>query len=876
MDVVIVESPAKAKTINKYLGSNYQVIASYGHIRDLPKKNGSVRPDQDFAMDWDIEPQNEKHIKAIQSLVYKADKIYLATDPDREGEAIAWHVLQELTKRGSVKNKTVQRVTFNEITKTAVTTAIQNPRDIDQPLVDAYMARRALDYLVGFTISPVLWRKLPGSKSAGRVQSVALRLVCERENEIESFKNTEYWSVEADFKTQKDELFTAKLTTLDGQKITQYSLKNEAEATSAANLIKNSNFTVGDVERKTVKRSPSPPFTTSTLQQEAARKLMFPAKKTMQLAQQLYEGIEIGGETVGLITYMRTDGIAMAQDAIDEARAVINEKFGKDYLPDSARHYKNNVKNAQEAHEAIRPTSLRRFPSQMAAFLTKDQKNLYELIYKRAIACQMENALLDKVGIDCVSDNKKTILRATGQTVAFDGFLKVYHESLDDGDDENNTILPQMNTSDALTKADVRFLQHFTQPPPRYSEASLVKKLEELGIGRPSTYATILSVLQEREYVRLEKRRFIPEDRGRIVTVFMEAFFNKYVQYDFTADLENALDDISAGKLEWKKLLSQFWTNFIATVKGIDPLKISDILSKLETALSEHLFPDEKSRICPECGEAHNGRLSLKLGKFGAFIGCSNYPRCRFTKPFGETINEDPSAPTEEPDRKALGTDPTSGEEVFLRKGPYGYYVQLGDTQDNPLEREIKRMSLPKNMAPNTITLAVALGLLNLPRVLGNSPETNEEITVGLGKFGPYVKIGTTYKSLEPTDNILTIELPRALELLKSVKQKKPAKDIGKHPDDKKVISIGEGRFGPYIRHGKVFVSIPKEILAQNREPTLEEAIKLLAPKEEKAKAEEKEAKKAAKEAAKKTKTKKATTSKKAATTKTTVKKAKK
>ena len=839
MDVVIVESPAKAKTINKYLGTGYEVIASFGHIRDLPAKNGSVRPDEDFTMDWAIEPKDEKHIKAIASAVAKADTVYLATDPDREGEAIAWHVVQELNQRGKLKNKTLKRVVFNEITKTAVSNAMKNPREIDMPLVDAYLARRALDYLVGFTISPVLWRKLPGSRSAGRVQSVALRLVCERENEIESFKAQEYWTIDVDFMTLRHTLFSAHLSVLDGKKIEKFTLTSESQAKEAQKKIENASFSVGTIERKTVKRSPAPPFTTSTLQQEAARKLFFSAKKTMQLAQQLYEGVDVGGETVGLITYMRTDGIQMAQEAVEEAREVILKDFGKDYLPEKPRYYKNNVKNAQEAHEAIRPTSLQRHPDQMSAYLDKDMKALYELIYKRALASQMQNAQIDKVAVDCPAQDGLIVLRATGQTISFDGFLKVYHEDIDDADEEKGSILPAMETGENLEKQGICAEQHFTQPPPRYSEASLVKKLEELGIGRPSTYASILSVLQDRKYVRLEKRRFIPEDRGRIVTAFMENFFNKYVQYDFTADLENSLDDISADKLNWKELLRRFWTNFDATVKTVEPLTITDILNRLEESLSDHLFATPEDRICPECGTTKGGRLSLKIGKFGAFIGCSNYPDCHYTRPFGGQITEENTE--EEPESKELGINPENGETVVLRKGPYGWYVQEGKETSQSKKGAKKeksatarRTSLPRNMNPFDITLEQGLALLSLPRVIGIHPQTGQEIQAGIGRFGPYLKLGSAYKSLTATDNILTITLPRALELLANVKEKDPPQEIGIHPSDGKPVVASSGRFGPYIKHGSVIVSIPKAIRDENRLPTLQEAIDLLAAKADK------------------------------------------
>ena len=873
MKVVIVESPAKAKTINKYLGADYSVVASFGHIRDLPAKDGSVRPKEDFAMDWTIEPRDEKHLKAILTQVAKADTVYLATDPDREGEAIAWHIAQELDKRGKLKDKSLKRVVFNEITKSAVTHAIKNPRDIDMPLVDAYLARRALDYLVGFTVSPVLWHKLPGSRSAGRVQSVALRLICERENEIEMFKSQEYWTIDADFVTPQAHLFTATLNMLDGKKLSKFSLPTEGVAYAARDKILNATFDVGDIERKTVKRHPAPAFTTSTLQQEAARKLFFSAKKTMQIAQQLYEGIDLGGETVGLITYMRTDSLQMAAEAIADARSVIAKDYGDTYLPEKPNYYKNNVKNAQEAHEAVRPTSFKRRPESLARVLNKDQFKLYELIWKRAAAAQMQSAVIDKVGVDCVSRDGLIGLRASGQTVTFDGFLKIYREDLDDADEENNALLPVMNTGDALEQKAVRPEQHFTQPPPRYSEASLVKKLEELGIGRPSTYASILSVLQDRKYVRLEKRRFVSEDRGRLVTAFMENFFSKYVQYDFTADLENSLDDISEGKQEWKSVLAGFWNEFEQTVETVKPLTITDVLNSLEKSLENHLFSTPQSRICPECGEEKGGKLSLKLSKYGAFIGCSNYPDCRYTRPFGaDTSNTD--VQTAENDEIVLGVDEQSEQEVFLKKGPYGYYVQLGKTvADKEKSKKsdgsaLKRTAVPRNMPPQEITLEQALGLLSLPRLLGENPQTKSPIYAGLGRFGAYVRTGNTFKSLTASDNILTITLERAVELLADAKEKIPAKEIGKNADGKPV-TLNSGRFGPYVKCGSLMASLPKQMREEKRDPTLEEALALLAAKAQKSdtvKAKKTSAKKAAtkKTAAKKT-VKKTTAKKKTA-----------
>ena len=857
MNVVIVESPAKAKTINKYLGNDYAVIASFGHIRDLPAKDGSVRPDEDFAMDWTIEPRDEKHIKAILSLVAKADTVYLATDPDREGEAIAWHIAQELEKRGKLKGKQLKRVVFNEITKTAVTNAMKNPRIIDTPLVDAYLARRALDYLVGFSVSPVLWHKLPGSKSAGRVQSVALRLVCDRENEIDRFKSQEYWTVDADLMTPDAASFTAGLTVLDGKKISKFTLDSQIKAQQAKDKIMSATFDVGAIDRKTVKRHPAPAFTTSTLQQEAARKLFFSAKKTMQIAQQLYEGIDLGGETVGLITYMRTDSVQMAQEAIAQVRSVIGADYGAPYVPEKPNYYRNNVKNAQEAHEAIRPTSFARRPESVARVLNKDQFRLYELIWKRATASQMTSAEVDKIAVDCPSRDGKIVLHASGQTVTFDGFLKIYHEDVDDGDEESAALLPLMRTGDALKRCDVRTEQHFTQPPPRYSEASLVKKLEELGIGRPSTYASILSVLQDRKYVRLEKRRFIPEDRGRLVTAFMENFFNQYVQYDFTADLENSLDDISQGKILWKDVLKTFWKEFEKTLRSVDPLTITDVLNSLEKSLSDHLFPTEESRVCPECGKEKGGHLSLKLSRYGAFIGCSNYPECRYTRPFG--TNTEGTAEKTENEETVLGTNEASGLEILLRKGPYGYYVQegrdggakktKGKKADSP-----KRTALPRNMSPADLTKEQALALLALPRLLGNHPETGKPVYAGLGRFGPYIRTDNTFKSLTTADNVLTVDLNRALELLAATKAKIPAKELGAHPDDGKPVTLNSGRFGPYVRHGNLMASLPKKLRDENREPTLDEALELLKAKAEKTTASPVKKKPAAKKTTGKTK----------------------
>ena len=760
MKLVIVESPAKAKTINKYLGSDYKVLASFGHIRDLPSKDGSVNPDDGFAMTWELSAGGKKRLNDIVAAVKDADTIVLASDPDREGEAIAWHILEELTARKKIKDKKIERVVFHEITKSAVTEAIKNPRQIDDNLVSAYMARRALDYLVGFTLSPVLWRKLPGSKSAGRVQSVALRLICERETEIEKFKAEEYWTVDADLISKTQALIKTHLITLDGKKLEKFDLNTEAKALEAKAKIEAQDFAISNVERKKTNRYPAPPFTTSTLQQEAARKLRFSAKKTMQTAQKLYEE--------GLITYMRTDAVNLSKEAIEACRTAILKYFGEAYLPKTAKEYKTKSKNAQEAHEAIRPAHIEETPKKLESKLDSDAHKLYELIWKRTVACQMNPAVMDKVTVDATSADGKIVLRANGQVINFDGFLKLYVESKDDNTDEDdeNRILPNVETGEPVTKGEIRPEQHFTTPPPRFTEASLVKKLEELGIGRPSTYASIIAVLQDRKYVKVEKLRFIPEDRGRIVTVFLENFFKKYVEYDFTAQLEEYLDDISNGEMEWKKLLGGFWTKFIKNIDAVQPLQISEVIEKIDEVLSYHLFPPREDgsdpRVCPECGK---GKLSIKLGKFGAFLGCSNYPDCKYTKPLTDVTEEmssdTPKAPN--PEDKIMGE--LNGLKVYLKKGPYGFYIQLGEnataTTENP-----KRVALPRFLKPEEITPEQALILASLPRQLGNGIEVN------LGKFGQYLKQGGKSKSLTGNDNIFNITLERAEEILKNVAER--------------------------------------------------------------------------------------------------------
>ncbi|HEV2187721.1 MAG TPA: type I DNA topoisomerase [Stellaceae bacterium] len=835
MNVVIVESPAKAKTINKYLGRDYKVVASYGHVRDLPAKDGSVLPDSDFAMSWAVDGKSEKHVKAMAAAVRGADRLYLATDPDREGEAISWHIQEVLRSRRALKDVDVKRVVFNEVTRNAVIEAFRKPREIDIELVDAYLARRALDYLVGFTLSPVLWRKLPGSRSAGRVQSVALRLICEREAEIEAFKAREYWTLEVEFTTEAGERFTARLSRLDGKRLDRYDIDSEAKAkAAAATILAAPGFNVTSIERRQSRRNPFPPFTTSTLQQEASRKLGFGASRTMRLAQQLYEGVDLGGETVGLITYMRTDGVAIAGEAIGAARSLIASEYGDRYVPKSPRVYRSPAKNAQEAHEAIRPTDLARKPADVARHLDNDHRRLYDLIWKRTVASQMESAVLDQVGVDIADPSGKVGLHATGSTLVFDGFLKLYQEDQDDAaEDEENRRLPAMKERERLGRGAVTPSQHFTQPPPRYSEASLVKKLEELGIGRPSTYASIIQVLQDRDYVRLDKRRFVPEDRGRLVTAFLTSFFERYIEYNFTADLENQLDDISGGRIDWKEVLRNFWREFSGAVDGTKDLTIGQVLTALDEGLGRHFFPDDGSgrepRRCPVC---EGGKLSLKLGRFGAFIGCSNYPNCRYTRALGmEENGEDKPAAT--PDLE-LGVDPASGLPVAVKKGPYGNYIQLGGANgDKP-----KRVSLPKGTEPESVTLDIAIKLLALPREIGRHPETGEPISAGIGRFGPYLKLGSNFASLGADDDVLNIGLNRAVTVLAEAKsggRRGPQliRELGPHPEGG-TIGLYKGRYGPYVSHDGLYASLPKAANADSF--TLAEALPLLAAQKAKGK----------------------------------------
>ncbi|HVY33178.1 MAG TPA: type I DNA topoisomerase [Caulobacteraceae bacterium] len=830
MNVVVVESPAKAKTINKYLGSDYTVLASYGHVRDLPSKDGSVLPDQDFAMLWDVDPKSAKRLSDIAEALKGAKTLILATDPDREGEAISWHVLEVLNRKKAVKDAKVQRVVFNAITKSAVTEAMKHPRDIDMELVDAYLARRALDYLVGFTLSPVLWRKLPGSRSAGRVQSVALRLVVQREIEIEAFKSQEYWGVEADVSAGSDP-FTARLVKHEGKRLAKFDLNNETLANGALAAVKSGQFKVSAVEKKPAKRSPAPPFTTSTLQQEASRKLGFSAQRTLQAAQKLYEGVDIGGETVGLITYMRTDGVQVAQEAIDEARKVIHGRYGPDYVPEQARYYKTKAKNAQEAHEAIRPTSLSRNPGSLR--LEGDLGRLYELVWKRMIASQMEQARIERTVIDLETADGRTGLRANGQVILFDGYLAAYEEGRDDpapgADGEDDTgRLPQVAQDAAAKVISAKAEQHFTEPPPRYSEASLVKKLEELGIGRPSTYASILTVLRDRAYVHMDKNRFIPDDKGRLVTAFLEQFFGRYVEYDFTAALEEKLDLVSAGELPYKDLLREFWKDFHAAVGEIGELRTSQVLDALNDSLGPVIFPQREDgadpRACPTCG---TGRLSLKTSRFGAFIGCSNYPECRYTRPIATPDGEQDG---EAGGDRELGLDPKGGEKVWLKAGRFGPYVQLGDG-DKP-----RRSSLPKGWTPASLDLDQALRLLSLPREVGKDPEDGKPILAGLGRYGPYVQHDKTYASLASIEEAFEVGLNRAVTLIAEKKAGGPRagrgattalKELGEHPETGKPVRILAGRFGPYIKHEDINANVPRG--KDPQEVTLEEAVGLLA-----------------------------------------------
>jgi DNA topoisomerase-1 len=834
MDVVVVESPTKAKTINKYLGSDYRVLSSYGHVRDLPEKDGSVRPEEDFRIIYELLADRKQRVNEIAKAVKGAQHLYLATDPDREGEAISWHLVAALKELGAINGVDVKRVAFHEVTRPAVLEAMRHPRDLDVDLIDAYQARRALDYLVGFTLSPVLWRKLQGSRSAGRVQSVALRLICERENEIEAFQPREYWSIEGLFATPAGATFTAGLSRLDGKKLQKFDLASEADARRAVGLIEAQSFAVENVEKKQVQRHPAPPFVTSTLQQEASRKLGFGAERTMRTAQRLFEGIALEGETVGLITYMRTDSVQISREALAACRQQIAKRYGERYLPEQPRAYRTRTKNAQEAHEAIRPTELGRAPEDVARFLDHDQRRLYELIWKRTMASQMASALLDRVIADLASADGQIGFRATGSTIAFDGFFRLYQEGRDDPaqeDEDAGSTLPAMATGDPLRRGEITPRQHFTEPPPRYTEASLVRKLEELGIGRPSTYASIISVLQDRNYVRLENKRFTPEDRGRLVTAFLVAFFDQYVQPGFTADLEGQLDDVAAGARHWKQVLREFWDPFSGQVDEVKERRVAEVIDALNELLAPLLFPPRADggdpRVCPLCGE---GRLSLKLGRFGAFVGCSNYPECRFTRKLGVKAAAEEGDP--EFKQRLIGVDPATREEVLLKRGPYGPYVERGHGET------LKRSSLPPNLEPAELDLETAQALLALPRELGRHPETGQPIEAGINRYGPYIK-HDRFVRLGPEDDVLTIGMNRAIALLAEAggKQRpamKPLKELGAHPKDGKPVVLYQGRFGPYLKHGRQNASLRKG--DNPEELTMERAVQLLAERAAKGK----------------------------------------
>jgi DNA topoisomerase-1 len=852
MNIVIVESPAKAKTVNKYLGPGYHVIASYGHVRDLPSKNGSVLPDEDFTMHWDVEPKAAKRLDEIAKALKGAKKLILATDPDREGEAISWHVLQVLYRKKVLTGIPVERVVFNAVTKEAVLDAMRHPRAIDGPLVNAYLARRALDYLVGFTLSPVLWRKLPGARSAGRVQSVALRLVCDRELEIERFRAQEYWSILAELATGKNETFQARLVSADGKKLEKFDIPDQATAERLKAALEGGRFAVSTIESKAQRRNPAAPFTTSTLQQEASRKLGFSPRHTMQLAQRLYEGIDMGGEAEGLITYMRTDGVQIVPEAVAAVRRLVTKLYGDRYVPSSPREYEAKAKNAQEAHEAIRPTDFTKEPDKVARYLEDDAAKLYKLIWQRTLASQASSAEIERTTADidvAGKDGKPYGVRATGSVIRFDGFLKIYEEGIDDAVGEDGA-LPPLAKGDKLDPRNIEAKQHFTEPPPRYGEATLIKKMEELGIGRPSTYASTLNVLRDREYVRLDKKRLYPEDKGRLVTAFLESFFRRYVEYDFTADLEEKLDLISAGKLEWKDVLRDFWREFIGAVNDIGDLRITQVLDALNDLLAPHIFPDQGTggdpRACPSC---NIGRLSLKVGKFGAFIGCSNYPDCRYTRQLADTNGENASTA----EGKVLGTDPETGLDITLRSGRFGPYVQLGEQNGG---EKPKRASIPKGTDPEGIELDYALALLSLPREVGVHPESGKPITAGFGRYGPYIQHDGKYASLGGTEEVFEVGLNRAVSLLAekaaSSRGRRGAnviKELGEHPEFGGKVQVLTGRYGPYVKHGKVNATIPKD-----REPeqvTMEEAVALIAARSAKGPAGKKAVKKPARKSRK-------------------------
>jgi len=844
MNLVIVESPAKAKTINKYLGKNYLVLASYGHVRDLPSKNGSVDPENNFKMEWELDSFSKKYVKEIADAAADSERIILATDPDREGEAIAWHVREILESKKLLKGKKVERVVFNEITKKAVTNGINNPREIESLLVDAYMARRALDYLVGFNISPILWTKLPGSKSAGRVQSVALRLITEREHEIELFKPEEFWTIASDFENNQSKLIKSKLSVFDGEKIEKFSFKKKSDSEKALNEIKNQSYKIADVSSKVYRRNPMAPFTTSTLQQTASGKFGFGASRTMQIAQRLYQGIDVEGDTVGLITYMRTDGTQISNEAISDFRKFVDKEHGEKYLPENPNSYAGKkAKNAQEAHEAIRPTDINKKPTDMKKYLSTDQSKLYELIWNRALSSQMNPAEFDRKSITVESENKKINFKANGSTIKFDGFLKVY--KFEEKDEDLKNVLPEVKNGDKVNIKELTDEQHFTDPPPRYSEASLVKKMEELGIGRPSTYASIISVLSTRNYVELLNKRFHPTDRGKLLSAFLEKLFTKYVDYNFTADLENQLDEITSGKINWVKVLDGFWKDFYSNVGKVKEKRTREVLDLLNESLGDLVFErDDNGTIDRKCKLCETGQLSLKNSfRGGAFIGCSNYPECKFTRPLSKS-KASQQINLAEP--KLIGKNDL-GKDIFLKNGRFGPYLQY-EIEPNELDQNkrkkskkkkenenLKNVSIPKGLQIENVDLEKAKYLCSLPKIIGKHPDLNEDISINVGRFGPYLKCSNKSARIESVDELFTIGLNRAVTLISEAKPGRMSsseiKNLGEHPEDKKPVRIMKGQYGPYIKYKSLNATIP-----ENKDPdeiTMEEALILIEKRKE-------------------------------------------
>ncbi len=847
MNLVIVESPAKAKTINKYLGDDYKVLASYGHIRDLPSKNGSVDPDQDFKMQWEVDSFSKKYLKEITDAAKDSSKIILATDPDREGEAIAWHVKEYLNEKKLLKDKEIERVVFNEITKKAVIHGIENPRQIEPHLVDAYMARRALDYLVGFNISPILWTKLPGSKSAGRVQSVALKLITEREHEIESFRPEEFWTLNVNFTDQKKQKITASISQLDNNKIEKFSFRNKDEINKAIASINKKKFNITDISSKVVNRNPSGPFTTSTLQQTASSRLGFGASRTMQIAQKLYQGIEIEGETIGLITYMRTDGTNLSKDAVSAFRIYIQNEIGKEYLPKDALNYSGKkAKNAQEAHEAIRPTDVDRTPQSIKKYLSTDQNKLYELIWSRALSSQMESAKFDRNTITITSDNNDTICKTSGSVLKFDGFLKIYNNQ---SKDDNEEILPAISRG-PINIESLLDEQHYTQPPPRYSEASLVKKLEELGIGRPSTYASIISTIANRGYAEILNKRFFPTDRGKLISAFLEKLFSKYVDYNFTAGLEDQLDEITTGKESWIKVLELFWKDFNNNVSEVKEKRTREVLDLLNDSLGELIFDkDNEGNVVRKCQLCSSGTLSLKNSfRGGAFIGCSNYPECKFTRPLSKAKA---AAQAQLAEPKLIGKH-ENGNDIYLKNGRFGPYLQYEKIQsEEEIEKTkkikkkskkktdvnelLKNVSIPKGLELGSIDLEKAKFLCSLPKSLGLNPDNQKEITLNTGRFGPYLKCENKSARIENIEEIFSIGLNRAITLIAEAKPGRMSssmiKDLGEHPEDKKPVRVMKGQYGPYIKYKSLNATIPEE--KDPTELTMEEALILIEKRKE-------------------------------------------